>query len=90
MVLPYLKGLIVIKEIFHIVLVYLLWCFCIQSLVLNMATRYLGQTAEFIFSASEMGHGLDPFQELGDSRGYAKKTGPWPSTLHGHLPALWC
>jgi hypothetical protein len=35
MVLPYLKGLIVIKEILHIVLVYLLWCFCIQSLVLN-------------------------------------------------------
>jgi hypothetical protein len=35
MVFPYLKGLIVIKEILHIVLVYLLWCFCIQSLVLN-------------------------------------------------------
>jgi hypothetical protein len=36
MVLPYLKGLIVIKYIFHIVLVYLLWFFCIQSLVLNI------------------------------------------------------
>jgi hypothetical protein len=35
MVLPYPKGLIVIKNIFHIVLVYLLWCFCIQYLVLN-------------------------------------------------------
>jgi hypothetical protein len=35
MVFTYLKGLIVIKEIFHIVLVYLLWCFCIQYLVLN-------------------------------------------------------
>ena len=35
MVFSYLKGLIVIKEILHIVLVYLLWCFCIQSLVLN-------------------------------------------------------
>jgi hypothetical protein len=31
MVLPYLKGLIVIKEIFHSVLVYLLWWFCIHS-----------------------------------------------------------
>jgi hypothetical protein len=36
MVLPYLKGLIVIHEIFHIVLLYLLWFFCIQSLVLNI------------------------------------------------------
>jgi hypothetical protein len=36
MVFPYLKGMIVIKEIFHIVLVYLLWCFCIQYLVLTM------------------------------------------------------
>jgi hypothetical protein len=36
MVLPYLKGLMVIKEILHIVLVYLLWCFCIQSLVLKL------------------------------------------------------
>jgi hypothetical protein len=35
MVLPYPKGLIVIKKILHIVLVYLLWCFCIQYLVLN-------------------------------------------------------
>jgi hypothetical protein len=35
MVLPYPKGLIVIKKILHIVLVYLLWCFCVQSLVLN-------------------------------------------------------
>ena len=35
MVLPYPKGLIVINKIFHIVLVYLLWSFCIQSLVLN-------------------------------------------------------
>jgi hypothetical protein len=35
MVFPYLKGLIVIKKILHIVLVYLLWCFCIQYLVLN-------------------------------------------------------
>jgi hypothetical protein len=34
-VLPYLKGLIVINEIFHIVLVYLFWLFFIQSLVLN-------------------------------------------------------
>jgi hypothetical protein len=33
--LPYLKGLIVIKEILHIVLIYLLLFFCIQSLVLN-------------------------------------------------------
>ena len=41
--------------------------------VLNLATRYLGQNAAFIFSASEMGHGLDPFQELGDSRGDAQK-----------------
>ena len=31
MVFPYLKGLMVIKKILHIVLVYLLWCFCIQS-----------------------------------------------------------
>jgi hypothetical protein len=35
MVLPYPKGLIVIKKIFHIVLVYLLWFFCIQYWVLN-------------------------------------------------------
>jgi hypothetical protein len=35
MVFPYLKDLIVIKEILHIVLVYLLWCFGIQFLVLN-------------------------------------------------------
>jgi hypothetical protein len=41
MVFPYLKGLIVIKEIFHIVLVYLLWCFCIQSLVLNKVADIL-------------------------------------------------
>jgi hypothetical protein len=42
MVLPYLKGLIVIKEILHIVLVYLLWCFCIQSLVLNSGPYFMG------------------------------------------------
>jgi hypothetical protein len=41
--------------------------------VLNLATRYLDQSATFIFSASEMGHWLDPFQELGDSRGDAQK-----------------
>jgi hypothetical protein len=35
MVLPYPKGLIVIKKILHIVLVYMLWCFFIQYLVLN-------------------------------------------------------
>jgi hypothetical protein len=46
MVLPYLKGLMVIKEILHIVLVYLLQCFCIQSLVLNKwyQSTFLGQT----------------------------------------------
>jgi hypothetical protein len=46
MVLPYLKGLMVIKEILHIVLVYLLWCFCIQSLVLSKwyQSTFLGQT----------------------------------------------
>jgi hypothetical protein len=52
MVLPYLKGLIVIKEILHIVLVYLLWCFCIQSLVLNnwYQSTFLGQRREDLFS----------------------------------------
>ena len=35
MVFPYPKGLIVIKKILHIFLVYMLWFFCIQSLVLN-------------------------------------------------------
>jgi hypothetical protein len=35
MVFPYPKGLIVIKKILHIVLVYLLRCFCIQYWVLN-------------------------------------------------------
>jgi hypothetical protein len=46
MVLPYLKGLIVIKVILHIVLVYLLWLFCIQSLVLNKwyQSTFFGQT----------------------------------------------
>jgi hypothetical protein len=46
MVLPYPKGLIVIKEILHIVLVYLLWLFCIQSLVLDKwyQSTFLGQT----------------------------------------------
>jgi hypothetical protein len=46
MVLPYLKGLMVLKEILHIVLVYLLWCFCIQYLVLNnwYQSTFLGQT----------------------------------------------
>jgi hypothetical protein len=36
MVFPYLKGLIVINEILHIALVYLLWCLCIQSLVVGI------------------------------------------------------
>jgi hypothetical protein len=46
MVLPYLKGLMVIKKILHIVLVYLLWFFCIQYLVLNKwyQSTFLGQT----------------------------------------------
>jgi hypothetical protein len=46
MVLPYPKGLIVIKKILHIVLVDLLWCFCIQSLVLNKwyQSTFLGHT----------------------------------------------
>ena len=51
MVLPYLKGLIVIKEILHIVLVYMLWCFCIQSLVLKKwyQSTFLGQSCGQIF-----------------------------------------
>jgi hypothetical protein len=51
MVFPYLKGLIVIKEILHIVLVYLLWCFCIQSLVLNKwyQSTFLGRHCGQIF-----------------------------------------
>ena len=39
MVLPYLKGLMVIKKILNIVLVYILWCFCIQSLGFLTGTR---------------------------------------------------
>jgi hypothetical protein len=50
MVLPYLKGLIVIEEVLHIVLVYLLWCFCIQSLVLNK------QVFIFILKIEEKSH----------------------------------
>jgi hypothetical protein len=51
MVLPYLKGLIVINEILHIVLVYLLWCFFIQSLVLNKwyQSTFLGRSCGQIF-----------------------------------------
>jgi hypothetical protein len=41
MVLPYLKGLIVIKKIFHIVLLYLLWFFCIQYWFLTSGIRAL-------------------------------------------------
>jgi hypothetical protein len=51
MVLPYPKGLIVIKKILHIVLVYLLWCFCIQSLVLNKwyQSTFLGRSCGQLF-----------------------------------------
>jgi hypothetical protein len=35
MVLPYLKGLMVIDDILHIFIVHMLWCLCIQSFVLN-------------------------------------------------------
>jgi hypothetical protein len=42
MVFPYLKGLIIIHEIFHIVLLYLLWFFCIESLVLNIHIGMIG------------------------------------------------
>ena len=51
MVLPYFKGLMVIKEIFHIVLVYLLWFFCIQSLVLNnwYHSTFLGRSCGQLF-----------------------------------------
>jgi hypothetical protein len=40
------QGFDIIKEILHIVLVYLLWCFCIQYLVLNKwyQSTFLGQT----------------------------------------------
>jgi hypothetical protein len=65
MVFPYLKGLIVIKEILHIVLVYLLWFFCIQSLVLNkwyqstFLGRHCGQIffifADFFFGEEKRG-----------------------------------
>ena len=43
---PTLKGLMVIKEILNIVLVYLLWCFCIQYWILNKwyQSTFLGQT----------------------------------------------
>jgi hypothetical protein len=58
--------------------------------VLKLATRYLDQCEEFIFLALEMGHGLDPFQEVGASRGTHRTTRPHPSTLHGYLPTLWC
>jgi hypothetical protein len=36
--------------------------------VLNLAIRYLSQSETFRFSTLEIGDGLDPFQELGDSR----------------------
>jgi hypothetical protein len=39
--------------------------------VLILATMYLGQSATFRFSALEMARRMDPFQELGDSRGDA-------------------
>ena len=50
-VLPYPKGLTVIKKILHIVIVYLLWCFCIQSLVLNKwyQSTFLGRSCGKIF-----------------------------------------
>jgi hypothetical protein len=37
--------------------------------VLKLVTGYLGQSVAFRFSALEMDHGLDPFQEVGASRG---------------------
>jgi hypothetical protein len=40
--------------------------------VINLVTKYLVQRATFKFLASEMGHGIDPFQELGESRGDAQ------------------
>ena len=42
----------VIKKIFHIVLLYLLWCFCIQYWVLNnwYQSTFLGQRREDLFS----------------------------------------
>ena len=55
MVFPYLKCLMVIKEILHIVLVYLLWYFVFSYLVLNkwyqstFLGRHCGQTF-FIFA----------------------------------------
>jgi hypothetical protein len=52
MVLPYLKGLMVINEIFHIVLVYLLWCFCIRYWVLNMFLVHDG--IMFVFQSTSM------------------------------------
>jgi hypothetical protein len=39
--------------------------------VLQLVTRYLSPSAAFRFSASEMGYGLDPVQEVGASRGDA-------------------
>jgi hypothetical protein len=48
--------------------------------VLNLVTRYLDQSVTFRFSASEMGHMMDPFQELGDSRGDAQNN--WTSTFY--------
>jgi hypothetical protein len=38
MVFPYLKGFYNKVVFLYIVLLYLLWCFCIQSLVLNSTT----------------------------------------------------
>jgi hypothetical protein len=51
MVFPYLKGLIVIKKIFHIFLVYILWLFCVQYLVLNKwyQSTFLGRHCGQIF-----------------------------------------
>jgi hypothetical protein len=51
MVLPYLKGLMVINEILHIVLVYLLWCFCIRYWVLNnwYQSTFLGRSCGQLF-----------------------------------------